>query len=69
VAWRYLPRRYFYSTAVLWSFQYLKVTNFKLNQYFKAWKAVSAIPRQEKRRPVSKEALAYLKKVKARLAY
>lgn len=69
VAWRYLPRRYFYSTALLWSFQYLRVTGFSLKQYFRGWKAILQIPRSETRNRISKQALKMLKKVEARLWY
>jgi GT2 family glycosyltransferase len=69
VAWRYLPKIYFYSTALLWSFQYLQVTGFNLKNYFRAWKAVTAIPRTEQRKRISDTAIAYLRKVEARLYY
>ena len=69
VAWRYLPKIYFYSTALLWSFQYLRVTGFSLKHYFRAWKAVMAIPRTESRKRISKMAMLYLRKVEARLYY
>jgi len=69
VAWRYLPKIYFYSTALLWSFQYLRVTGFNLKHYFRAWKAIGAIPRSEKRERISESSMAYLRKVEARLYY
>ena len=69
VAWRYLPKIYFYSTALLWSFQYLRVTGFSLKQYFGGWKAIMTIPRNEQRKKISKQSLAYLRKVEARLYY
>jgi GT2 family glycosyltransferase len=69
VAWRYLPKIYFYSTALLWSFQYLRVTGFHLNHYFRAWKAITAIHRKEQRNKISESAMAYLRKVEARLYY
>jgi GT2 family glycosyltransferase len=69
VAWRYLPKRYFYSTAILWSFQYLRVTGFNLKHYFRGWKAIMAIPRTEQRTEVSAVTMAYLRKVEARLYY
>jgi GT2 family glycosyltransferase len=69
VAWRYLPKIYFYSTALLWSFQYLRVTGFNLKHYFRAWKAITAIPRTEQRNKISESAMAYLRKVEARLYY
>jgi GT2 family glycosyltransferase len=69
VAWRYLPKIYFYSTALLWSFQYLRITGFNLKQYFRGWKAILAIPRSEKRNKIGAATMAYLRKVEARLYY
>lgn len=69
VAWRYLPKKYFYSTAFMWSLQYLKETGFNIGGFFKGWKAALSITGTEKRKPVSAGTLAYLKKVKARLSY
>ena len=69
VAWKYLPKRYFYSTALLWSLQYLNITDFDFRGWLKGWKEVLRIPSSEKRNPVSKETLAYLEEVKARLWY
>jgi GT2 family glycosyltransferase len=69
VAFRYLPKRYFYSTALMWSLQYLKKTGFHLSGFFKGWKHVFAIPNNEKRMPLNEKTIQYLKKVKARLLY
>lgn len=69
VARRYLPMRYFYSTALLWSFQYLKETRFKLKQYFSTWRIVLGIPRKEAHKRISKKAMQYLREVEARLYY
>ena len=69
VAYRYLPKKYFYSTAFMWGLQYLKMTGFHLAGFFKGWKEVLTIPSKEKRTPVSNETMAYLEKVKARLWY
>ncbi|MBC7947018.1 MAG: glycosyltransferase family 2 protein [Chitinophagaceae bacterium] len=69
VAWRYLPKRYFYTTALLWSLQYLKIAGIRPGQYIKGWKAVTAISRTEKRKPLSASTLRYLEEVKARLEY
>jgi len=66
VAWKYLPLRYFVSTAFIWSLWYLIKSKGDLGGYFKGWTTIFRITRTEKRRPVG---LAYLKKVKARLAY
>lgn len=69
VAWRYLPKKYFYSTALMWSLQYLKETRCNLPGFFKGWGTVLSILRKEKRTPVKSTSLAYLAKVKARLWY
>lgn len=69
VAWRYLPKKYFYSTAILWSLQYLKETGFYLPGFFSGWKKIFSITSAEKRARVSKATLEYLKKLKARLWY
>ncbi|MBL7740062.1 MAG: glycosyltransferase family 2 protein [Chitinophagaceae bacterium] len=69
VAWRYLSKKYFYTTALFWSLQFLKVTGFNLKHYFRGWKAVLAIPGKEKRKKISATTMAYLKKVEARLHY
>ena len=69
VAFRYLPKRYFYSTAIMWSLQYLKETRFNLNGFFAGWKKIFAISSSERRTPVKKNTMDYLRKVKARLWY
>jgi GT2 family glycosyltransferase len=67
VAWRYLPKKYFYSTVFMWSLQYLKITGFDLKGYFTGWKEISRIAKNEKRRPVDAETLQRLKELRARL--
>jgi GT2 family glycosyltransferase len=69
VAYRYLPKRYFYSTAIMWSLQYLKMTGFNLGGFFKGWGEVWKIGNKEKRTPIGKETINYLRRVKARLWY
>lgn len=69
VAFRYLPKRYFYSTAVMWSLQYLKETGFNLNGFVEGWKKIFAISSTEKRTPMKRNTMDYLRKVKARLWY
>lgn len=69
VAYRYLPSLYFVSTAIMWSFQFLRETNFNLKGYMEGWKQVLKIPRQEKRTPLATATIQYLEKVKARLWY
>jgi len=69
VAWKYLPKKYFYSTAFLWSLQYLKKTTIDLPGWLKGWKEISKISSTEKRAPLSKKTIDYLNSVKARLIY
>lgn len=69
VAYRYLPKKYFYSTAFMWSLQYLRVTGFNVSGFFGGWKKIFAIPGKEKRQPISKSTLEHLKQLKARLWY
>jgi GT2 family glycosyltransferase len=69
VAWRYLPKKYFYSTAFMWSLQYLKETGFNIGGFLKGWKAALSITGTEKRKTISAATLDYLKKVRARLSY
>ena len=69
VAWRYLPKKYFYSTAIMWSLQYLKETGFNLGGFFSGWKKVITISSTEKRTTISQPTMDYLRKVKARLWY
>jgi GT2 family glycosyltransferase len=69
VAYRYLPKKYFYSTALMWSLQYLKITGFNLTGFMQGWKQVMNISKKEKRIPLGSSTLAYLKQLKARLWY
>ena len=69
VAYRYLPAYYFYSTAIMWGMQYLKETKFDLSGFVKGGKEVLYLSSSEKKKKIGKKALAYLKKVEARLWY
>ncbi len=69
VAWKYLPGRYFLSTAFLWSLQYLKKSGWDLGGFVKGWRQVTRIPSTEKKTRIGSAALAYLHRVKARLSY
>ena len=69
VAWRYLPIMYFYSTSLMWSFEYLIKSNFDILGFCKGWSTIfSEIPKEE-RNPLSSSTIAYLKKLEARLWY
>lgn len=69
VAFRYLPKRYFYSTAFMWSLQYLKNTKFDFVGLSKLLGKVAQIPKTETRKPLDQKALTYLQQVEARLWY
>jgi len=69
VAWRYLPKKYFYSTAFMWSVEYLRKTGFNVPGFVSGWKEVLNIPKTEKRQAISAKTLAHLKRVDARLWY
>lgn len=69
VAWKYLPKKYFRTTSLLWSFEYLQKTRFDIRGFMKGWKQVKHIPTQERRSPVSDATLQYLEAVDARLHY
>lgn len=69
VSWRYLPKRYFYSTAFMWSLEYLKKSGLDINGFIKGWKEVSSIPGKEVKHTVSESTLKYLRSVDARLWY
>ena len=69
VAWKYLPGRYFYSTAFLWSLEYLKKGGWHVGGFIQGWKEVLGIPAKERKTPIGPAGMAYLRRVKARLTY
>ncbi|MDB5252649.1 MAG: hypothetical protein JWP27_1818 [Flaviaesturariibacter sp.] len=69
VAWRYLPLSYFRTTALMWSLQYLRESGFRLDLFRAGWKAIARIRKTEPRKPVSRQTLAYLRSLDARLWY
>jgi GT2 family glycosyltransferase len=69
VAFTYLPKKYFYTTAFFWSLFYLKKTGFDLNGFFGTWKKIKEIPATVSVKKINEKALDYLKKVSARLWY
>lgn len=69
VAWRFLPKLYFYTTTVMWSLFYLKETGFHLKGLLKGFREVQRIKHTEKGTLISKETLSYIKSLKARLYY
>jgi GT2 family glycosyltransferase len=69
VAYRYLPFPYFFSTAVMWSLEFLQKTGWNWKEWARGWSGVLRIPGKEKRLPLNAAARAYLKRVQARLWY
>lgn len=69
VARRYLPFKYYLSTMMAWSMEYVKKAGGHWGTYFSAWGKALKAGFSEKRDPVGKKALEYLKSVGARLWY
>lgn len=69
VAWKYLPRIYYFTTKWMWSFEYLLKTKFNIKGWFKGWRQIKRVPSTEIRKAISTNSIEYLKKVKARLWY
>jgi GT2 family glycosyltransferase len=69
VAYRYLPKTYFYSTAIMWSLEYFKKAGIDISGWVTGWKQIAKISREEKRTKLKASTLQYLKKVGARLWY
>jgi GT2 family glycosyltransferase len=69
VAWRYLPARYFFSTAIAWSLQYLRQAFTRPADFLKGLGRIVQIPFKEKRQKVNTASLRYLRQVQARLWY
>lgn len=69
VAIRYLPKKYFYTTALMWSLQYLKLGGWDIKGWLRQWRMILSLPKKERRNPIGRKALAYLKEVEARLWY
>ncbi len=69
VAYTYLPKKYFYFTAVMWSIEYIRKVGFDIGGWIKGWRQVFNIPQAHKRQPLQQSTLQYLKDVEARLWY
>ena len=69
VAWKFLPLIYFFTTAIMWSFEYLRKSGYHFPGWVKGWLEIIHIPVTEKRKAIHKQGLKYLKKVQARLWY
>lgn len=69
VARRYLPKKYFYSTALTWALEYLKKTSFDILGMLKQLNKIRKIPSKVPAQKISTASFSYLKLVKARLWY
>lgn len=69
VAYKYLPSKYFFSIPLMWSFKYLKDSNFNLKEWWKVWKQIFRISKKYKKSALNKNSFHYLKSVGARLWY
>ncbi len=69
VVWKFLPKKYFYTTTFIWSLFFLLKSNFNIIQYFKIWREICSIPKNHPRQTINQEALDYLKSVESRLWY
>lgn len=69
VAYTYLPKIYTYTTAILWSIQYLKLSSFNVNGCIHGYKQIYKALQLTQRMPISTITLQYLKKLNARLWY
>lgn len=69
VAWRYLPVKYFFTTAIMWLFEYLKQTGFYIPGALKTLFKIRNIPGTTAKHKISRDALDYLKNTKARIWY
>jgi len=69
VAYRYLPRLFFCTTAVMWSLEFLKKTGWNWKEWRSGWREIWRIPGREQRQPLGAPARAYLQRVGARLWY
>ena len=69
VSYRYLPKIYFYSTAIMWSIEYFIKAGFDFSGWFVGWQQILQIPTKERRTKLKKSSLEYLRKVQARLWY
>lgn len=68
VAYRYLPYKYFVTTALMWSFQFLKKTSFNWRLFIGGWKKIISIPRNE-RKVIGQTTLDYIRSVEGRMWY
>ncbi|WP_119080417.1 glycosyltransferase family 2 protein [Chitinophaga alhagiae] len=69
VAYRYLPKLYFCTTAVMWSLEFLQKTSWNWKEWAGGWREIWRIPGRERRTPLGEKAKEYLRSVGARWWY
>lgn len=69
VAWTYLPKRYYWSTVVMWSGAYFIQSKGDLFGWLKGLNRALAIRKHTSRQPLSQSDLTYLRRCEARLWY
>lgn len=69
VAYKYLPKKYFYTTSFLWIFEHLRKTKFDIKGVFTTLADIRRMAKNQTRQPLKPETLEYLKSVEARLWY
>lgn len=69
VAFRYLPIKYFISTSLMWSLQFLLKTNFNLKLFIQGWQKIMRIPKTETRNVIDKGTINYIHSVEGRMWY
>jgi GT2 family glycosyltransferase len=69
VAWKYLPKKYFYSTAFMWGLFYLKNTGFLVKGFVKGYREIWQVKKTVPKGSVKQGTLQYLGQTKARLWY
>lgn len=69
ISYKYLPKRYYYSTAFFWALQHLRESKGDFRYFLEGVRQIWRIPSTTLRTPLSKEAFTYLKLVEARLWY
>lgn len=69
VAYRYLPFIYYLTTMIGWSVEYIRKAGGHWGTFFSSLGKALKVPFTEKKNSIGKDAMRYLKKVKARLWY
>lgn len=69
IVWSFLPKKYFYTTNILWGARYLLKTKLDWSGFIANCKKIKHMKNNTPREEVSPEVLRYLKSVEARLWY